>query len=130
MEKTIEKKASQYGNFVENKSLNKISKVPTYSKKLVSAIEFIEKYGLPDCSEHLDTITLNGILKYANAEKNTFTIAREVDWKTDIIDYEITASPHILADLVKKYWGEKITITAKPIRSNGKILEYKLIETK
>ena len=91
--------------------------------------EMIEKHGLPEGYEHLDILTFKGVLKYANAEKNSFTIAREMDWKEEIIDYEITALPQTLTDLVKKYWGEKITLSVKPIRSNGEILEYKLIET-
>jgi tellurite resistance-related uncharacterized protein len=128
MEKIIEKKSSKYGNFIINPELNKYNKMPIYSKKLVSAIEMIERYGLHESDEHLDIITLTGFLKYANAENNTFTIAREVDWKTEIIDYKVTALPQTLTDLVKKYWGEKITISVKPIRSNGEILEYKLIE--
>ena len=67
MEKIIEKKSNKYGNFVVNKELNQISKVPSYSKKLVAAIELIEKYGLPECDEHLDILTFKGLLKYANA---------------------------------------------------------------
>ena len=53
-----------------------------------------------------------------------------MDWKTDIVDYEVTTLPQTLTNIVKKYWGEKITITVKPIRSNGNILEFKLIEIK
>jgi hypothetical protein len=128
MEKIIDKKSSKYGNFIVNPELNKYSKMPTYSKKFAQANEFIEKYGLPEESGYVDILTFRGVLKFANAEKNTFTIAREVDWKADIIDYEISTIPQTLTDLVKKYWGEKITISVKPIRSNGEILEYKLIE--
>jgi hypothetical protein len=112
------------------KSLKKNSDQVMNSKKLARANEIIEKSGLPEGYEHLDILTFEGVVKYANAENNTFTIAREVDWKEEIIDYEITALPQILTDLVKKYWSEKITITVKPIRSNGEILEYKLIEIK
>jgi hypothetical protein len=125
---TSEVISTKYSNVTIVESLKKNDNKVMNSKKLVRAIEMIERYGLPEGSEHLDIITLTGFLKYANAEKNTFTIAREVDWKPEIIDYEVTALPQTLTDLVKKYWGEKITISVKPIRSNGEILEYKLIE--
>ncbi len=120
---------SKYPSVTIVKSLNKKSNQVMNSKKLARANEMIEKHGLPEGYEHLDILTFKGVLKYANAEKNSFTIAREMDWKEEIIDYEITALPQTLTDLVKKYWGEKITLSVKPIRSNGEILEYKLIET-
>jgi hypothetical protein len=121
---------SKYPSVTIVKSLKKNSDQVMNSKKLARANEMIEKSGLPEGYEHLDILTLEGVLKYANAENNTFAIAREVDWKEEIIDYEITALPQTLTDLVKKYWSEKITITVKPIRSNGEILKYKLIEIK
>lgn len=84
---------SKYPSVTIVKSLNKNSDRVMNSKKLIRVIELIERYGLHESDEHLDILTFNGVMKYANAEKNTFTIARKVDWKEEIIDYEITALP-------------------------------------
>jgi hypothetical protein len=122
--------AKKYPSVTIVKSLKMNNDRVMNSKKLIRVIELIERYGLHESDEHLDILTFKGVLKYANAENNTFTIAREVDWKEEIIDYDVTALPQTLTDLVKKYWGEKIEVSVKPIRSNGEILKYELIEVR
>jgi hypothetical protein len=127
MENIIEQNLSKYENIVVNQELNK-NKVHPKSKKFEMAKAIIEKYGLPDGWDSQDSISISGIIKEVNADKNTFVISVLSSDEKKNSKYIVSTITEKLNDLVKKYWGNILTISIKPISSNGSLKQYELIE--
>jgi hypothetical protein len=128
MEKILETTTSNFDVFVVNESLNGKNKVSPSSKKLEEARAFIAKHGLPDGWDSQDSISISGIIKEVNADENTFVISVLSSDEKKNSKYIVSTITEKLNDLVKKYWGNILTISIKPISSNGSLKQYELIE--
>jgi hypothetical protein len=128
MEKILETTTSKFDVFVVNESLNGKNKVHPKSKKFEMAKAIIEKYGLPDGWDSQDSISISGIIKEVNADENTFVISVLSSDEKKNSKYIVSTITEKLNDLVKKYWGNILTISIKPISSNGSLKQYELIE--
>jgi hypothetical protein len=111
-----------------NEALNGKNKVSPNSKKLEEAKAFIAKHGLPEGWDSNDSISISGIIKEVNADKNTFIILVQSSDEKKNSKYLVVTIAEKLNDLVKKYWGESLTISIKPVMSNGQTKQYELIE--
>jgi hypothetical protein len=108
--------------------LNKISKTIFMPKKLEEAKAFIAKHGLPEGWDSNDSISISGVIKEVNADKITFVISVPSSDEKKNSEYLVVTITEKLNDLVKKYWGNRLTISIKPTYSNGQLKQYELIE--
>jgi hypothetical protein len=111
-----------------NETLNGKNKVSPNSKKLEEAKAFIAKHGLPEGWYSNDSISISGIIKEVNADKNTFVISVQSSDEKKNSKYLVFTIAEKLNELVKKYWGNSLTISIKPLSSNGHTKQYELIE--
>jgi hypothetical protein len=114
--------------FVFNEALNGKNKVSPNSRKLEEAKAFIAKHGLPEGWHDDNSISISGVIKEVNADKNTFVISVLSSDEKKNSKYIVSTITEKLNDLVKKYWGNILTISIKPISSNGSLKQYELIE--
>ena len=128
MEKILETTTSKFDVFVVNETLNGKNKVSPSSKKLEEARGFIAKHGLPDGWDSHDSISISGIIKEVNADENTFVISVLSSDEKKNSKYIVSTITEKLNDLVKKYWGNSLTISIKPMPSIGSLKLYELIE--
>jgi formyltetrahydrofolate hydrolase len=111
-----------------NENLNEVSKTIFMPKKLEFAKAFIAKHGLPEGWDSNDSISISGIIKEVNADENTFVISVQSSDEKKNSKYLVVTIAEKLNDLVKKYWGDSLTISIKPVVSNGQAKQYELIE--
>jgi hypothetical protein len=128
MEKTIETTVKKFDGFVFNEALNGKNKVSPNSRKLEEAKAFIAKHGLPEGWDNDNFISISGVIKEVNADKNTFVISVQSSNEKKNSKYLVVTIAEKLDDLVKKYWGNSLTISIKPMPSNGSLKLYELIE--
>jgi formyltetrahydrofolate hydrolase len=128
MEKILETSTSKFDVFVVNETLNGKNKVSKSSKKLEEAKAFIAKHGLPEGWDSNDSISISGVIKEVNADKNTFVISVQSSDEKKNSKYLVVTIAEKLNDLVRKYWGDSLTISIKPVMSNGQAKQYELIE--
>jgi hypothetical protein len=115
---------------VIDKSLNKYKNLPFKSSKLEQAREDIKKPGFPQPIEKENSFWVSGTLQQADAHKNTFLITVQSDTKTIKSNFIITTLSETLNDLVKKHWGNMLTVYIKPINGDSKRPKYELLEVK
>jgi hypothetical protein len=126
--KSVEEIIAKYPNVTLDVGLNKHSKRVINSKKLELANEIILKYGIPQELLNEDSISISGVIKEVNADKNTFVISVQSSDEKKNSKYLVVTIAEKLNDLVKKYWGDSLTISIKPVMSNGQAKQYELIE--
>jgi hypothetical protein len=126
--KSVEEIIAKYPNVTLDVGLNKHSKRVINSKKLELANEIILKYGIPQELLNEDSISISGVIKEVNADKNTFVISVQSSDEKKNGKYLVVTIAEKLNDLVKKYWGDSLTISIKPVMSNGQAKQYELIE--
>jgi hypothetical protein len=72
---------------------------------------------------------ISGVLKRADAEKNTIKLATNgTEPKSQPHYYTINVVSETLNKLVKNYWGDIINVYIKPKSTKGKQHRYELIE--
>ena len=72
---------------------------------------------------------ISGVLKRADAEKNTIKLATNgTEPKSQPHYYTINVVSETLNKLVKNYWGDIINVYIKPKSKKGKQYQYELIE--
>jgi hypothetical protein len=128
MEKILETTTSKFDVFVFNETLNGKNKVSTNSKKLEEAKAFIAKHGLPEGWDNNNAISISGVIKEVNADENTFVISVQSSDEKKNSKYLVVTFAEKLNELIKKYWGDKLTISIKPMHSNGHLKQYELID--
>jgi hypothetical protein len=69
---------------------------------------------------------VSGIVKQADAEKNTFQILSNVNQSE--LQYKISTVSTILNSIVKKYWRKPIKVHILPKINNDKYFEYELVK--
>jgi hypothetical protein len=111
-----------------DENLNESSKTIFMPEKLVFAKAFIAKHGLPEGRHDDNSISISGVIKEVNADKNTFVISVQSSDEKKNSKYLVVTIAEKLDDLVKKYWGNSLTISIKPLQSNGSLKQYELIE--
>jgi hypothetical protein len=111
-----------------NENLNEVGKTIFMPKKLEFANAFIAKHGLPEGWDSNDSISISGIIKEVNADKNTFVISVPSSDEKKNSKYLVFTIAEKLNELVKKYWGSSLTISIKPLEANGSLKKYELIE--
>jgi hypothetical protein len=126
--KSVEEIIAKYPNVTLDVSLNKHSKRVINSKKLERANEIILKYGIPQELLNNNSISISGVIKEVNADENTFVISVQSSDEKKNSKYLVVTIAEKLNDLVKKYWGDSLTISIKPVMSNGQAKQYELIE--
>jgi hypothetical protein len=126
--KSVEEIIAKYPNVTLDVSLNQHSKRVINSKKLERANEIILKYGIPQELSNDDSIHISGVIKEVNADENTFVISVQSSDEKKNSKYLVVTIAEKLDDLVKKYWGNSLTISIKPLQSNGSLKQYELIE--
>jgi hypothetical protein len=146
MKEIIEQNQSVYTNVTINKGLNKydnkilnpqklerakeIIAKSGLSSKLEKAKENIKKPGFPQPIEEENSFWVSGTLEQADAHKNTFLITVQSDTKVVKSNFIITTLSETLNDLVKKHWGNMLTVYIKPINGDSKRPKYELLEVK
>jgi hypothetical protein len=128
MEKILETTTSKFDEFVVNERLNGKNKVSSNSKKFEEAKAFIAKHSLPEGWGSNDTISISGVIKEVNVDENTFVISVQSSDEKKNSKYLVVTIAEKLNDLVKKYWGNRLTISIKPMQSNGSSKKYELID--
>lgn len=108
-----------------DEKLNQYTDVVMNPKKLERANEIIMKYGIPQELLNDDSISISGLIKEVNADDNTFVISSDEKKNSK---YLVSTIAEKLNDLVKKYWGSRLTISIKLIESNDALKKYELIE--
>jgi hypothetical protein len=119
-----------------NPQLNKYDEMVSPSKKLEEANENITKYGLPPTWEEPNpkkkaenSFWITGILKGADAEKNTFIlVSTDVNSESIKAHKTIKTSSDKLTQLVHNYWDKMIKVYIKPMTVKGKSVNYELID--
>jgi hypothetical protein len=71
---------------------------------------------------------ISGVLRRADAYKNTIKLASNATDTIPQTDYTINVVSETLNKLVKNYWGDIINVYIKPKRKKGKQHQYELIE--
>ena len=137
MKEIVDNNKSKYPDIIIDKELNKYNNSVFQSNKLKQANQIISKYGLPDEweKETLDlkeekSFWISGILKQADAEKNTFLVTVQAPDKPSKTHFNILTLAETLSDLVKKYWGKNLTVYIKPIDKKNKTMQYELLDVK
>jgi hypothetical protein len=115
---------------VIDKSLNKYNNLPFKSSKLEQARKDIKKPGFPLSIEEENSFWISGTLEQADAHKSTFLITVQSDTKAVKTNFIITTLSETLNDLVKKHWGNMLTVYIKPINGDSKRPKYELLEVK
>jgi hypothetical protein len=126
--KSVEEIIAKYPNVTLDVSLNKHSKRVINSKKLERANEIILKYGIPQELLNNNSISISGVIKEVNADENTFVISVQSSDENKNSKYLVVTFAEKLNELIKKYWGDKLTISIKPMHSNGHLKQYELID--
>jgi hypothetical protein len=146
MKEIIEQNQSVYTNVTINKGLNKYDNKILNPQKLERAKEIIAKSGLsskleqarkdikkpgfPLSIEEENSFWISGTLEQADAHKSTFLITVQSDTKAVKTNFIITTLSETLNDLVKKHWGNMLTVYIKPINGDSKRPKYELLEVK
>ena len=127
---------SKIPTVIINHKLDKYDDVVFCPEKLQEANETIEKYGVPEIYEselsdieQESSFWVSGVLRRADADKNTFLLVITIDNQSPT-HYTITTLSETLNTLVKDYWGEKIKVHIQPKVKKGKQIPYELIEVK
>jgi hypothetical protein len=71
---------------------------------------------------------ISGVLRRADAYKNTIKLASNATDTIPQTDYTINVVSETLNKLVKNYWGDIINVYIKPKSKKGKQYQYELIE--
>jgi hypothetical protein len=71
---------------------------------------------------------ISGVLRRADAYKNTIKLASHATDTIPQTDYTINVVSETLNKLVKNYWGDIINVYIKPKSKKGKQHQYELIE--
>jgi hypothetical protein len=130
MKDIIEQPTINVPMMVIDKSLNKYNNLPFTSSKMEKARENIKKPGFPQPIEEENSFWVSGTLEQADAHKNTFLITVQSDTKAVKSNFIITTLSETLNDLVKKHWGNMLTVYIKPINGDSKRPKYELLEVK
>jgi predicted RNase H-like nuclease (RuvC/YqgF family) len=137
MNKIKTQSISKYAHVTIDKELNKYQNVVLNSKKLDQANEIIARTKLPEKLEkelaelkEENSFWVSGTLEQADAHKNTFLITVKSDTKAVKTNFIITTLSETLNDLVKKHWGNMLTVYIKPINGDSKRPKYELLEVK
>lgn len=130
MEEIMEQTLISEPLMVIDKSLNKYKTLPFKSSKLEQARENIKKPGFPIPIEEENSFCVSGTLEQADAHKKTFLITVHSDSKAVKSNFIITTQLETLNDLVKKYWGNILTVCIKPTNNDPKRPKFELIEVK
>ena len=119
-----------------NHKLDKYDDIVFCPEKLQEANETIEKYGVPEIYEselsdieQESSFWVSGVLRRADADKNTFLLVIAMDNQSPT-NYTIITLSETLKTLVKDYWGQKIKVHIQPKAKKGKQVQYELIEVK
>ena len=119
-----------------NHKLDKYDDIVFCPEKLQEANETIEKYGVPEIFEsdlseigQENSFWVSGVLRRADADKNTFLLVIAMDNQSPT-NYTIITLSETLKTLVKDYWGQKIKVHIQPKVKKGKQMQYELIEVK
>ena len=129
-------KESKMPTVIINHKLDKYDDIVFCPEKLQEANETIEKYGVPEIYEsdlseieQTNSFWVSGVLRRADADKNTFLLVISIDNQSPT-NYTITTLSETLNTLVKDYWGEKIKVHIQPKTKKGNHMQYELIEVK
>ena len=71
---------------------------------------------------------ISGILRRADADKNTIKLASHATDSAPKTNYTINVASETLNKLVKNYWGDMIKVCIKPKSKKGKQYPYELVE--
>ena len=104
-----------------------------FPKKLAEAQETLAKYSLPkewadkiQERESKKAVWIEGQLREANIETNTFLIVVEATESQPQLTYMVSTLTDVLQRLVKNYWGRLVNVHIKP-KEEGQG-QYELIE--
>ena len=127
---------SKIQTVIINHKLDKYDDIVFCPEKLQEANETIEKYGVPEIYEselseieQTNSFWVSGVLRRADADKNTFLLVISIDNQSPT-NYLITTLSETLNTLVKDYWGQKIEVLIQRKAKKGKQMQYELIEVK
>ena len=120
-------------NIVYNPELDKYNVNDLFPQKLAEAKEALAKYGLPKEWEEErqkrkeeKAVWIEGQLREANIETNTFLVVVEATESQPQLTYMVSTLTDVLQRLVKDYWGHTVNVHIKPKKEvQG---EYELIE--
>jgi hypothetical protein len=79
-------------------------------------------------TEEQQPFWISGVLRRADAYKNTIKLASHATDTIPQTDYTINVVSETLNKLVKNYWGDIINVYIKPKSKKGKQHQYELIE--
>lgn len=71
---------------------------------------------------------ISGVLRRADADKNTIKLASHATDSAPKTNYTINVASETLNKLVKNYWGDMIKVCIKPKSKKGKQYPYELVE--
>ena len=71
---------------------------------------------------------ISGVLKRADADKNTILLVSKAPNNLSQTNYTITVLSETLNNLVKNYWDDMVKVHIKPKSKKGRYFQYELID--